>query len=188
LITIISGTNRKGSFSSRTSAFYGSLLKGRGIENNILDLKQLPADFIFSAMHENRGLNEEFNHLQDIIHLTEKFVFVIPEYNGSFPGVLKAFLDGLQFKNSFKGKTGALVGISSGTQGSALAMSHLTDILHYMGMIVLPIKPRLINIEQNFNEQAITNSFYLELLNMQIDMLLSLKGTDGTERNEGWLE
>ena len=74
------------------------------------------------------------------IQSCDKFVFVVPEYNGSFPGVFKAFVDGLKYPASFKDKKCALVGISSGTQGGALALSHLTDIFNYLGMNVLALK------------------------------------------------
>lgn len=173
MITIISGTNRKGSYSSRTAHLYAELLKEKGAESRIIDLKDLPPDFIFSALYENTGAHEEFMKLQEIIDNTKKFVFIVPEYNGSFPGVLKAFLDGLQFPNSLRNKVGALVGISSGMMGSAIAMSHLTDILNYLGMIVLPIKPRLGNIEKNFAEHKITNPFYMDLLSAQANQLLT---------------
>lgn len=173
MVTIISGTNRKGAYSSRMAMFYAGLLREKGIESRIIDLKDLPPDFIFSALYDNSGAHAEFMKLQEIIDTTKKFVFIVPEYNGSFPGVLKAFLDGLQFPDSFRGKIGALVGISSGVMGSALAMSHLTDILNYLGMIVLPIKPRLGNIEKNFTEKQLTNAFYNDLLAAQVNQLLT---------------
>ena len=39
---------------------------------------------------------------------SEKFVFIVPEYNGSFPGVLKTFIDGLAFPDTFEQKKNVL--------------------------------------------------------------------------------
>ncbi|MCX6352967.1 MAG: NAD(P)H-dependent oxidoreductase [Bacteroidetes bacterium] len=174
MVTIISGTNRKGSFSRRVANLYSSLLKERGIESNIIDLKHLPKDFVYSLYEDDKIPHQDFVDMQALISASSKFVFVVPEYNGSFPGILKSFIDGLNFPNSFRGKYAALIGISSGTQGSSLAMSHLTDILNYVGVFVLPIKPRMVGIESHFKDNEITNKFYLDLLNLQIDQLLKI--------------
>ncbi len=102
---------------------------------------------------------------------SEKFVFIVPEYNGSFPGVLKAFIDGLQFPDSFAGKKAALVGVSSGIQGAGLALSHLTDIFNYCGTHVLALKPKLMHIEENLIEGKLSD-LYAELLEQQaVDLI-----------------
>jgi chromate reductase, NAD(P)H dehydrogenase (quinone) len=173
MITIISGTNRIDSVSSQISLHYQQILEKKGFKSQILDLATLPQDFIYSALYENSGLNSEFNIFQEIIDGTERFVFIIPEYNNSFPGVLKAFIDGLRYPGSFEGKKGAMVGISSGAQGAGLAMSHFTDILHYLGMHVIPLKPKLSRIEKNFKDNQLSNDLYKELLEQQADQLIN---------------
>jgi len=105
---------------------------------------------------------------------TEKFVFIVPEYNGSFPGVLKTFIDGLAFPATFNNKKCALVGISSGVLGAGMALSHLTDIFNYCGMNVLALKPKLANIKDNvdMDKDEITNNLYKELLATQAMQLV----------------
>lgn len=172
MITIISGTNREDSISSLIANYYQERFDQKGVDSRILDLSTLPIDFIYSALYENTGKNPAFNAFQEMIDTSDKFVFVVPEYNCSFPGVLKAFLDGLRYPSSFAGKKGALTGISSGNQGAGLALSHLTDIMHYLGLIVMPIKPKLSRIEKNIEDNKIANSFYLELIENQVDQLI----------------
>ncbi|PKV76330.1 NADPH-dependent FMN reductase [Pontibacter ramchanderi] len=172
MITIITGTNRSSSNSRAVANLYAKLLNERQVASQILDLADLPADFTSSALYDNLGKNQAFNELSALIGASEKFVFIVPEYNGSFPGVLKAFIDGLSYPNTFRNKKAALVGLSSGVQGSGLAMSHLTDIFNYLGMHVLALKPRLAQIEKNFDGTAITNELYLELLKQQIDQFI----------------
>lgn len=172
MITIIAGTNRSNSISSMLAAYYQSLLQEKNTASQILDLSELPPDFIFSALYHNTGKNESFNEITSRLQQSEKFVFIVPEYNSSFPGVLKAFIDGMDYPNPLRGKKAALVGLSSGVQGASLALSHLTDILNYLGMHVLAQKPRLAKIEENMTENRLKNKLYIQLLKEQVDALL----------------
>lgn len=173
-ILIISGTNRSNSLSFKISKYYQGLLKKVGLNSEIIDLWSLPEDFIVSALYENSGKNEEFNIYRKKIKDAQKMVFIVPEYNGSFPGVLKAFIDGMEYPNAFRNKIGGLVGLSSGVQGGGLALSHLTDIFNYCGMTIVAVKPKLARIEKHFDGEKITNDLYNELLEEQIELLKKL--------------
>ena len=172
MITIVCGTNRKNSVTLKVAIFYEEILKKRGEETRLINLEDLPPDFIESALYENLGKNDVFNEFQEQIDGCEKFVFITPEYNGSFPGVLKAFIDGMRFPGTFEGKKCALVGLSAGTQGGALAMSHLTDIFHYLGMNVIANKPRLPLLDSKMDGAKIIDSEYIQLLEEQADQLI----------------
>lgn len=173
MITIIVGTNRPNSFSGTFAQYYQNQLTKRGIISEILDLHDLPEDFTTSALYEMSGKNRVFNKFQEKIDASQKFIFIVPEYNGSFPGVLKAFIDGLQYPGSFNGKKCAMVGLSSGGQGGGLALSHLTDIFNYLGMHVLALKPKLSKIEENWGEDAFINNQYQRVIERQIDQFLA---------------
>lgn len=172
MITIISGTNRQNSVSAKVANLYQSLLLKHQVESNIIDLADLPKDFLYTALYENNGKNPEFNKFLKQLRSSDKYVFIIPEYNGSFPGALKAFIDGMEYPNSFQNKKCALVGISSGMQGAGLALSHMTDIFNYLGMNVLALKPKLARIESNFDGQEVTDNLYSQLLEEQVKKLL----------------
>jgi len=172
MITIISGTNRENSVSAQVANLYQNLLSQHQEESKIIDLADLPKDFIYTALYDNNGKNPEFNKFLEQLRTSDKYVFVIPEYNGSFPGVLKAFIDGMEYPNSFQNKKCALVGISSGMQGAGLALSHMTDIFNYLGMHVLALKPKLARIEKNFDGEEVTDKLYGELLEQQVIKLL----------------
>jgi len=174
MITIICSTNRTNSLSFKISDLYKQLLIDSGQDSQVVDLFHLPSDFIVSGLYENAGKNEVFNGMQDKIKSSSKIVFIVPEYNGSFPGVLKAFIDGMDYPNPLKNKKGALVGLSSGIQGAGLALSHLTDILNYCGMHVLALKPKLAHIEKNIDSDfKITNKLYQSLLEQQVQDLIA---------------
>ena len=121
MITIICTTNRSPSRSKVLAEFYQGLLTAADQESTIMDLADLPGDFTSTALYDKAGTNPEFNKLMDQVQNCQKFVFIVPEYNGSFPGVFKAFVDGLKWPASFKDKKCALVGISSGTQGGSVS-------------------------------------------------------------------
>jgi NAD(P)H-dependent FMN reductase len=172
MIKIIVGTNRKNSVSAVIARMYQDILTEKSAESEILLLSDLPADFTATALYENNGKNAAFNAFHERVKEGSKYVFIVPEYNGSFPGILKTFIDGMTYPNSFLNKKSALVGLSSGIGGGGIAMSHLTDIFHYLGMHVLALKPKLAKIEQNMSDNLLTNRLYVELLHTQADMLL----------------
>lgn len=168
---IIAGTNRNEAMSLAVANIYAQLAETQGLSSEIIDLQQLPADFIDTALYANSGKNSQFNIVRQKMKEAKKFVFIVPEYNGSFPGVLKAFIDGLEFPATFSGKKCALVGISAGMLGSSHAMSHLTDIFNYCGMHVLARKPRLTGISNFFVDGILSNESYNDQLQKQIKEL-----------------
>lgn len=169
---IVCGTNRNDSVSFQIALIYQDLLREKGITSQLLDLKELPADFAYTALYEKAGTNPQFNHYRDVMEKADKFVFIVPEYNGSFPGILKTFIDGLKYPATFRDKKCAMVGLSSGIQGAGLALSHLTDIFHYCGTTVLALKPKLSHIESHFEGGKIINKLYRDLLNSQAEKLI----------------
>lgn len=172
MITIICGTNRANSISKIISLHYQQLLANHQAESHVLDLKDLPVDFIHSALYSNSGKNPTFNEFRKVVDQSDKFVFVVPEYNGSYPGVLKAFIDGLKYPSSLNDKKGALVGLSSGVQGGANALSHLSDVLSYLGMDIIGLRVKLSRIEANMADSQITNPIYTQLLEKQVKKLI----------------
>ena len=174
MITVIAGTNRPNSRARRVAGYYQTLLAELGAESQVLDLAELPADFIVSALYANAGSHPDFNRLAARLDAADKWVIVTPEYNGSFPGALKGFIDGLPYPGAFQGKKAALVGLSSGGQGGLLAMTHLTDVLMYLGTSVLPQRVRLPFINQDLNaEGTLNHSLSQQLMREQAAALLA---------------
>lgn len=100
------------------------------------DFRNLPVDFAFrNPVFSGEGSPAE-DIAREFLLPAEKWVFVVPEYNGSFPGVLKAFIDGMK-PEWFCGKKAALVGIATGRAGNLRGMDHLTDVLMHLGVSVM---------------------------------------------------
>ncbi len=134
VVTVVSGTNRKGSMTFHVSDLIRDLLTQKGVEVKLLDLQNLPPDFLFTALYGNR--NEAFEKiLNDEIYSSSKLILVSPEYNGGFSGILKGFMDGWNPKK-LSGQKVALVGVASGRSGNLRGLDYLTNVCHYLKLPV----------------------------------------------------
>ncbi|MES2681626.1 MAG: NAD(P)H-dependent oxidoreductase [Bacteroidota bacterium] len=134
-IVILSCTNRPDSNTLKVSRIYENILKSRQIDAKILDFCTLPENIAFAETFGKRTENYGLL-IEEFISTRKKFIFVVPEYNGSFPGILKLFLDSTHPRD-WSGKKACLVGVSDGRAGNLRGMDHLTGILHYLKMHVL---------------------------------------------------
>ncbi|WP_134088800.1 NADPH-dependent FMN reductase [Olivibacter sp. XZL3] len=151
MITIIAGTNRKDSYSLKVAKYYQKQLDLKGYGSEVISLESLPDNFIVSDLYGARS--DAFQSIQDRITTSTKFVFIVPEYNGSFPGVLKTFIDSCLFPDSFVGKKAALVGISSGKYGNIRGVEHFTGVCHYLNLHTLPLRIHIPYIKQELNDE-----------------------------------
>lgn len=157
MVTIISGTNRPNSNTLKVAKYYQHQLATKGLETNLLDLRDLPENLIGSDLYGQRS--PEFEKLQQLVTQSDKFIFIIPEYNGSFPGVLKVFIDACAFPESFYDKKACLVGISSGKYGNIRGIDHFNGVCGYLHLNVMPLRLHIANIKSELDEN---NAFYKE--------------------------
>ena len=171
MITIISSTNRPGSSTLKVAQYYQKVLKEKGVDAGLLSLAQLPPNLIETDLYGRRSA--AFELIQDIVIQTQKFLFIIPEYNGSFPGILKVFMDACSFPESFYEKKAALVGISSGKYGNIRGIDHFTGVCHYMHLHVMSLK---IHIPSVHKEMDANGDFYkddtLRFIDEQVDKFI----------------
>lgn len=85
---------------------------------------------------------------------SEKFVFVMPEYNGSFPGILKTMMDNTDIKKCWWYKKAMMVGVADGRAGNLRGMEHMTNIMHYLKMHVLYNKVPLSRINEEIDAEG----------------------------------
>ena len=129
-IIALSGSLRKHSFNtSLLRAMQALAPEGAKIE--IADIGHLPlydqdAEAAFPAPAQE---------LKEKIEAADAVIIATPEYNRSIPGVLKNAIDWASRpwgKNSFAGKPVLTVGASVGKIGTAVAQSHLRQIMVYL--------------------------------------------------------
>jgi len=171
MITIISGTNRKDSKSDVIAKEYSRYLKDLGEESQVLSLIDMPKDIIQDDMYSNhrQAIKDIYNKF---IAPVDKFVFVIPEYNGGFPGILKLFIDTVP-PAMFYGKKAGLVGVSVGRAGNTRGTDQFTNVLNYLQVNVLHSKPPLSLIDTLVDEQGtITHEVTEKILRTHVEVLL----------------
>lgn len=123
MITIIAGTNRGDSMTLRTANLYYNILKEQGEQVKLLSLE---GKEVWERGASMLAVEQEY-----LIPAT-KFIFIMPEYNASFPGILKVMMDNSDIKKAWWYKKAMLVGISDGRAGNLRGIEHMTSILHYM--------------------------------------------------------
>ena len=75
------------------------------------------------------------------VEVSDAILFATPEYNRSFPGVLKNALDvgsRPRGENAWSGKPAGMVGVALGAAGTAMAQQHLRGVLSFLNMPTLP--------------------------------------------------
>jgi len=134
-IVAISGSLRKDSFNTALLRAMQSLAP-EGMEIKIADIGGLP---LYSQDAE-APFPAAAQALKDAIEAADGVIISTPEYNRSIPGVLKNAIDWASRpwgKNSFAGKPLITAGVSVGKIGTAVAQSHLRQIMSYLDVQVI---------------------------------------------------
>lgn len=177
MITVISATNRPGNRTQFFARAFRQCLTDRGAEAQLLNLEDVDLADLTLDMYAPEKMSPALAALQDRYVLdVKKFAFFVPEYNGSYPGVLKFFLDGISVRHyarNFTGSYVALVGTSSGRQGNLRGADHLADVVQHMGGWVLPNKLPISQLDALMEGDAVTDPGALEALDTLAEQLIA---------------
>jgi chromate reductase, NAD(P)H dehydrogenase (quinone) len=165
MITIISGTNRKDNNTKKVAIAYQRLLVEKNIESKVLALDE----------HNVYERNEAFVEMEnEYLKHTKKIIFVLPEYNGSYPGILKIMIDNSDVKTAWPNKKALLVGVATGRAGNLRGLEHLTGSLMHLKMIVHHNRLPISSIHTLLNEAGeITDADTLKTMNNQLDEFIN---------------
>lgn len=178
MITIIAGTNRKGSATETFAKQFNKIFKAKTKEKvKYISLQKLPKDVLHNMMYNSKKQSKGLKKMQEeSLMISEKFFIISPEYNGSYPGVLKLFIDACsvhEYAATFKGKKAGLVGVASGRAGNLRGLDHLTGVMNHVGTRVMPNKLPISSIGGMMNEKGeITNKATLETMEKFVDAFL----------------
>ncbi|MGF1565490.1 MAG: NADPH-dependent FMN reductase [Flavobacteriales bacterium] len=143
---VISGTNRPGSNTRKVAEHYYHELSDIVETAGFLTLEDLPADFAFQDLWIEKSTTVNRMITEQLMPAT-KYIFVMPEYNGGFPGVLKTFIDCVP-PRLFAGKKAGLIGVATGKAGALRPMDQFTNVLNYLKVSVLYAKPKLSEVDK----------------------------------------
>lgn len=173
MITLISGTNRPNSLTSTFSKIYFELLLEQTSNANFFDLESLPDEILHTDVYEKGKKPVEILAIQnEIFQPSEKFIFIFPEYNGSFPGILKLLIDVMDPRIAFAGKKVALVGISSGRAGNLRGLDQFAAIMNSINVSVLPKMLPISGVHHEM-EEGILKENTLKVVKDQIDRIIA---------------
>lgn len=165
MITIISGTSRKNSNTHKIAKEYQLILGERGIQAGVFSLEDV------DVMHYNAEFERTEN---EILIPTSHFIIISPEYNGSFPGVLKMLFDNSRSHEIWFHKKALLTGVAKGRAGNLRGMDHLADVLNYLKITVHPNKLPISVINSVVSgEGKIIDQHTLRAINLQLDEFIS---------------
>ena len=165
MITIVSGTNRLGSNTLKVAKEYQRLLHEKGVAAGLFSLEQV------NVMTRDADFTTIEN---DIIIPTTTFIFIVPEYNGSFPGVLKLLFDNSRSHEIWFNKQALITGNATGRAGNLRGMDHLADILNYMKITVHPNKLPISQVNKLMDaEGRFTDAIALNAINNQLEEFLN---------------
>lgn len=128
-IVIIAGTNRTGSMSKRIAQHIEPMYHAVGATTTVIDLADLPSELFVPTIYKDKP--EMFNQFHDPILNADGIVFIVPEYNGSFPGALKFYIDLWKYPEAFEGRCVAFIGLSSNQWGALRPIEHLQGVCGY---------------------------------------------------------
>lgn len=166
-ITILSCTDRPGSWALKISKHVAELYKSIDVKSKVISLEDYPlADVVGGKYGKKIPSIITFNKK---VLATDGLVFVIPEYNGSFPGILKLFVDYLPFPEAFEKLPMAFIGEASGVFGGLRSVEQFQMIANYRNALQFPERVFIPKVNKEFNpENGLEDPFKEMLLNNQI--------------------
>lgn len=166
-INILSSTDRPGSNALKVSSYAKRKLDSKA-DVRILSLMDFPyQDIVGGRYADDIGSVDEYN---------EKFLeadgilFVIPEYNGGFPGVLKVFFDYLPFPKALNGMPVSMIGEAAGAFGALRPVEQFSQLLMYRNAVIYPERMYIQRVNDAFDEeQGMKKESLQKKLNQQLE-------------------
>ena len=179
MIAIISGSNRKDNLTlSFAKRAYEILKEATDVHVELVDFSKFDTFTIDNQLYNKENQPKVIQTLQDnTIIPSTKFWFFVPEYNGSYPGVVKLVLDSLStraYGESFASKKACITGVASGRAGNLRGMDHLADVLNHLGVHVHPNKVPISSIHGFLDSNKnVMDGEVTKALEAQVEQLVS---------------
>lgn len=146
-ICILLGTNRKDRMSESVANWIFKTAERRNdITPRLFDVQ----DFDLPTDNYGTGIGHLFPEWRDAVINADGLVVVTPEYNHSYPGILKSVLD-LLLKEYIHKPVG-LVGVSAGPWGGTRVIESLLPVVRELGLAVTFTDLHFPRVKKLFNE------------------------------------
>src|SRR5262245_5557688 len=129
-IPVILGSSRKGRASVHAARLLAELLNRRaGVRSEMIDIASLPLPV------DDAGEAIKSEAFSAVVAEADGLVIVAPEYNHSFPGLLKHALDSCL--NEYIHKAVGLVGVSAGPFAGIRVVQSLLPVMRELGLVTI---------------------------------------------------
>lgn len=162
---IISGTDRADSNSFKVAQYIQKLWSQMGEQVEIIDLKDVKETLVSGPHYGSSGPDKLSEYTQKILN-AEGLIVVVPEYNGSMPGVLKYFIDHLKFPESFEYRPVCFIGLG-GLFGGLRPVEHLQQVFGYRNAFIYPERVFMMNVWKIIQGGEVTDATVAGLLAKQ---------------------
>ena len=127
-IPVILGTTRKGRMSEHAARFIEAQIEKRNeIKTELIDISKLPMPI------DDAGEGIKDPVFSEKMTMADALVIVTPEYNHSFPGLLKHVLDSCL--KEYIHKAAGIVGVSAGPFGGVRAIQDFLPVIRELGLV-----------------------------------------------------
>lgn len=155
MITVISGTNREGSNSLKIARQVAGYYEELKADVRILNLQELPKEALDSGAYWEKPKSVQ-PFIEQVLD-SDGLVLVVPEYNGSFPGILKLFIDLLPFPEAFDQRPACYIGISAGQFSGLRPVEHLQQVFGYRNAYNFPPRTFIAAVGKKLGEDGLLN-------------------------------
>ena len=164
-IEIVCGTNRPNSNSMKVCQIVHEQLEKNQASPSILDLQEVPLQELNGTQYsENKP--QRLTSLIERINSADGVFMVVPEYNGSFPGALKYFIDHWDYPKTFESRPVAFIGLG-GRFGGLRPVEHLQQVFGYRNSYIFPERLFLTNVWSLLKDGKIEDDMISVLLEKQ---------------------
>ena len=167
-LRIISSTDRPNSWSLKLSKYISSLYVERNVQAKVVSLEDFPLEDVIGGKYGKEIAS--IKKFREPILKADGIIFVIPEYNGGFPGILKMFIDYLPFPGAFEKMPMAFVGEASGAFGALRPVEQFQMVVNYRNALQFPERVFIPRVSKEFDpETGLKDEFKQKLLESQVD-------------------
>jgi chromate reductase len=174
-ILAVSGRLREGSYNTALARAAAELAPP-GVEVELFDGLELVPPYHQDVDQPEIEMPAEVRYLRDRIEGADALFFATPEYNGSVPGVLKNAIDWASARHrgsSFRYKTSAIAGASTGAFGAIWAQQDLRRILGIAGARVIDGEVAIAEAQNAFDDEGrLTDPILAERLRAHLEALV----------------
>ena len=145
-VLVFAGSTRENSFNKKLAKVAEKALRHAGLEVTYADLRDYPMPLYDGDSEQANGLPPTARAFKALVREHDAIVIASPEYNGSFPALVKNVIDWVSRSEAagepplaaLRGKRGAILSTSPGARGGQRGLRHLRELLEMVGVVLIP--------------------------------------------------